>query len=108
MEISDPEPNKETGEINPEPGFSLYNLKKDPFETRNMGVGQAGRKYKKIYMDLVNDIQSYVVEEIQKGVQYPVTGKSNGNLLSKIIKKIPFEDRTQLFYDTGRLISFDR
>ena len=52
-----------------------------------MGVGQAGRKYKKIYMDLVNEIQSYVVEEIQKGVEYPVTGKKAGNLFSKILQK---------------------
>ncbi|CAG5080405.1 Oidioi.mRNA.OKI2018_I69.PAR.g9577.t1.cds [Oikopleura dioica] len=106
-EISDAEPNKETGEIKPDPGFSLYNLKNDPFETRNLGTGEDSKKYKKIYMDLMNDIQSYVVEEIQKGVEYPVTGKMNGNLLSKIFKKIPVDERSEHYFETGRIIPFD-
>ena len=106
--MSDAEPNKETGETNRNPGFSLYNLKKDPFETRNMGVGKVGKKYTKIYMDLVNDIQSYVAEEIQKGIQYPLTGKFKGKLVSRIMKKIPFDEKLQHYYDTGRVLSFDR
>ena len=37
--VSDKEPNRDPGEMRRDPGFSLYNIKKDPFEIRNMGAG---------------------------------------------------------------------
>ena len=105
--LSDAEPNKEHGETLRNPGFSLYNLKKDPFETRNMGTGGSEKKFTKVYMDLINDIQSYVAEEIQKGIQYPITGKFKGKLVSRIMKKLPAEKKTDHYFETGRLQLFD-
>ena len=105
--MSDAEPNKEAGETNRNPGFSLYNLKKDPFETRNMGTGGIGKKFTKVYMDLLNDIQSYVAEEIQKGIEYPITGKFKGKLVSRIMKKLPADIKTKHYFDTKRLLLFD-
>jgi len=104
---SDAEPNKEDGETRRDPGFSLYNLKKDPFETKNMGTGGSGKKFTKVYMDLINDIQSYVAEEIQKGIQYPITGKFKGKLVSRIMKKLPGATKMKHYFDTERLLTFD-
>ena len=104
---SDAEPNKEDGETRRNPGFSLYNLKKDPFETKNMGTGGSGKKFTKVYMDLINDIQSYVAEEIQKGIQYPITGKFKGKLVSRIMKKLPGATKMKHYFDTERLLTFD-
>ena len=106
--MSDAEPNKETGEMVRSPGFSLYDLKKDPFETRNMGTGKIGKRYTKNFMDLLNNIQTYVAEEIQKGIQYPITGKFRGKLLSRIMKKLPEETKMQHYLDTERFYPFDR
>ena len=58
-------------------------------------------------MDLLTDIQTWVTEEIQKGIQYPVTGKLGGKLVSKIMKKIGKEKRLEHYVDTGRLVLFD-
>ena len=87
-------------------GFSLYNLKNDPFELNNLALkNEASRKY----MDLINEIQAYVAEEMQKGIEYPLTGKlKGGKLLAKIMRKIPFEEKIQHYYDTGRIYAFDR
>ena len=58
-------------------------------------------------MDLLTDIQTWVTEEIQKGIQYPVTGKMGGKLVSKIMKKIGRAKRLEHYVDTGRLVLFD-
>ncbi|CAG5103508.1 Oidioi.mRNA.OKI2018_I69.chr1.g802.t1.cds [Oikopleura dioica] len=80
-DLSDPGPNKEFGEM----------------------IRSSGK-----YKDLIDEIQSYVAKEMQKGIEFPVTGKlKGGKLLAKILRKIPFEEKMQHYYDTGRIYSFD-
>ena len=84
-------------------GFHLFNLKKDPFETRDYGRGPSTRKLPQSFLMLQNEIQTYVAEEIQKGFEYPITGKLfRGKLFKKILSKLSAKDRIAFFHDSGR------
>ena len=71
-------------------------MKKDPFETRDFGRGPGKRRLPQSMLELQNEIQTYVAEEIQKGFEYPITGKLfRGKLIKKIFSKL--SDRQQGF-----------
>ena len=59
----------------------------------NYGIGNANKRINKFYSDLINEIQSYAMEEIQKGFQYPVTGKLRGRLFKKVLYSMSSKDR---------------
>ena len=85
------------------PGFSLFNLQKDPFELQDLGAGKPTAKMTRFFMQLQNDIATYVAEELQKGFQYPITGKMRGKLFKRIMyKAFDTDERIDFFYETGR------
>ena len=59
-------------------------------------------------MTLQSEIQSYVAEEIQKGFEYPITGKKHGKLFKSIISKLSTADRVKFFHESGRFKNIGR
>jgi len=57
--------------------------------------------------DIITAANTYAMEEIQKGFQFPVTGKLRGRLIKAIIFYIPKEKRKDFLIETGRLVNFD-
>lgn len=87
-------------------GFSLFNLAKDPFELNNYGIGAESKKYTKFYMELLNNINSYFAEEMQKGFEFPITGKLSGRVYKSVVQNLSKEEKKEFFTESGRYQEF--
>ena len=80
----------------------MFNLDRDPFELNDIGTNGPPRKHVKFHADLQNEIQTYVVNELSKGFEYPITGKLRGKLFRRILRTMDKDERTDFFLKTGR------
>ena len=80
----------------------MFNLERDPFELKDIGTNGPPRKKAAFFANLQNEIQTYVVDEMSKGFEYPITGKLRGKLFRRILKTLSKDERTDFFHDTGR------
>ena len=78
----------------------MFNLENDPFELKDYAISMDN---KKITTGLLAEINTFVMEEIQKGFEYPTTGKLRGRLVKAIIFYIPKQERMDFLLQTGRL-----
>ena len=78
-------------------------MKKDPFELND--VGQRKQLPFQL-MDVILDINTFFTEELQKGFEFPVTGKMNGKLFKYILSFLNKQDRVNFLIQTGRLTPF--
>lgn len=81
----------------------MFNLENDPFELKDYAISMDN---KKITTGLLAEINTFVMEEIQKGFEYPTTGKLRGRLVKAIIFYIPKQERMDFLLQTGRLKKF--
>ena len=56
---------------------------------------------------MILDIQQFAVEEIQKGFEYPVTGKLYGKVLKMIMNRISQKELDKFLLKSGRLTLFE-
>ena len=80
----------------------MFNLDRDPFELKDIGTNGPPRRKTAFFANLQNEIQTYVINEMAKGFEYPITGKLRGKLFRRILKTLPKDERTDFFHDTGR------
>ena len=57
-------------------------------------------------MQLVREINTFAMEEMQKGFDYPITGKARGKVLKMILSFLQPEERVSFLSETGRFVQF--
>ena len=55
-------------------------------------------------MQLQNEIQKYVMEELTKGFQFPVTGPLKGTVIKRILRKMDYQQKISFYNETGRVM----
>ena len=85
-------------------GFQLYNLQNDPLELNDLALKTIKSKDAQFYMQLQNEIQTFIIEELSKGFQYPVTGPLKGTVIKRILRKMTEQEKVELYNSTGRVM----